>query len=110
MIMGQDLYGSFRPSSLDRRGDERRRAVRSRNTTSLAFVSPFTQLEQRRAHRTRIAPLTVIRQLVAVIRLWRRRAGSRQKLHELSDHVLKDIGLRREHLLSEFSKPIWRLD
>jgi len=24
--------------------------------------------------------------------------------------VLKDIGLRREHLLSEFSKPIWRLD
>ena len=108
--MEQDLYGPFRLSALDRRGDERRRAVRSRNTTSMALVTPFTQLEQRRAHPTSIAPLTVIRQLVAAIRLWRRRARSRQKLHELSDHVLKDIGLRREHLLSEFSKPIRRLD
>ena len=110
MIMRQDLYGSFRPSSLDRRGDERRRAVRSRNATSMALVLPFTQLERRRARPRRIAPATVIRQIVAAIRLWRMRARSRQKLHELSDHVLKDIGLRREHLLSEFSKPIWRLD
>ena len=108
--MEQDLYGPFRLSALDRRGDERRRAVRSRNTTSLAFVSPFTHLEQRRAHPTRIAPLTVIRQLVAAIRLWRRRARSRQKLHELSDHVLKDIGLRREHLVYEFPTSFWRLD
>jgi len=76
----------------------------------MALVLPFTQLERRRARPRRIAPATVIRQIVAAIRLWHRRARSRQKLHELSDHVLKDIGLRREHLLSEFSKPIWRLD
>ena len=110
MFIGQDLYGSFRPSSLDRRGDERRRAVRSRNATSMALVLPFTQLERRRARPRRIAPATVIRQIVAAIRLWRMRARSRQKLHELSDHVLKDIGLRREHLVYEFPTPFWRLD
>lgn len=30
---------------------------------------------------------------------WQRRASERAHLHELSDHVLKDIGLTRERLL-----------
>jgi uncharacterized protein YjiS (DUF1127 family) len=31
-------------------------------------------------------------------------------LRELDDHMLKDIGLRREELGYEFPKPFWRWD
>jgi uncharacterized protein YjiS (DUF1127 family) len=43
-----------------------------------------------------MAPLTAIRRIVAAVRQRRGRARSRQQLRELSDHLLKDIGLRRE--------------
>jgi uncharacterized protein YjiS (DUF1127 family) len=76
----------------------------------MTLVLPFTQLEQRRLHSTRIAAMTVIRQLVAAIRLWRRRARAHRELHELSDHTLKDIGLRREDFVYDFPKPFWHLD
>jgi uncharacterized protein YjiS (DUF1127 family) len=54
--------------------------------------------------------LTATRQAVAAIRLWRARARSRQELRELSDHLLKDIGLRREVVGYEFPAPFWHCD
>jgi uncharacterized protein YjiS (DUF1127 family) len=57
-----------------------------------------------------IAPLTAIRRIVAAIGLWRARARSRQELRELSDYMLKDIGLRREDVGYGFPKPFWRCD
>jgi uncharacterized protein YjiS (DUF1127 family) len=35
---------------------------------------------------------------------------SRQKLRELSEHLLKDIGLRREDVGYKFQKPFWHCD
>jgi uncharacterized protein YjiS (DUF1127 family) len=64
----------------------------------------------RRADTRHIAVLTVIRLIIAAIRRWRERAHSRQQLRELSDHMLKDIGLRREDVGYEFPKPIWHCD
>jgi uncharacterized protein YjiS (DUF1127 family) len=51
--------------------------------------------------------LTAIRLIVAAIRRWRERARSVQQLRELSDHMLRDIGLRPEDLGYEFPKPFW---
>jgi uncharacterized protein YjiS (DUF1127 family) len=53
----------------------------------------------RRAKTKPIAPLTAIRRIVAAIRLWRGRTRSRQQLRELDDHLLKDIGLKREDIV-----------
>lgn len=60
--------------------------------------------------RRRISPLSAIQWIVLALRLWRARARSRQKLCELSDHLLKDIGLRREDVGHEFPKPFWHRD
>jgi uncharacterized protein YjiS (DUF1127 family) len=57
---------------------------------------------------TEIAPLGPIGRIVATIRLWRRRARSRQELRELNDHLLKDIGLSRDAVAYEVAKPFWR--
>jgi len=61
----------------------------------------------RRAKNRHIAPFTAIRLIVAAIRRWRERTRSRQQLRELSDHVLRDIGLRRGDVGYEFPKPFW---
>jgi uncharacterized protein YjiS (DUF1127 family) len=91
----------FRPSSLNARCDERRQA--------LPDVPPIIR-SFRRAEIINIAPRTVIRRIVAAIGLWCARARSRQELRELSEHLLKDIGLRREHVGYQFPKPFWRSD
>src|ERR1700720_1330968 len=43
VMMGQNLHGSFRMSTLDRRGDERRRALRSSGITS-TYLRPAAYL------------------------------------------------------------------
>src|SRR4051812_25554539 len=43
-------------------------------------------------------PLAAIRWVMTAIQLWRRKARLRQELHEINDHTLKGIGLRRERL------------
>lgn len=101
VMMEQSLSGMFRPSSLDARCDERRQASPD--------VPPIRR-SFRRAETSHTAPLTVIRRIVAAIRRWRARAGSRQELRELSEHLLKDIGLRREDVGYEFPKLFWRCD
>jgi uncharacterized protein YjiS (DUF1127 family) len=117
-----------RLSSLDRRGDERRGAVRGPETVwvssastfdlaaphgSALWASPDGPLAGRAPHHieTRhIAPLTAIRRIAAAIRLWRGRARSQQQLRELDDRLLRDIGLNREDVGYEFPKPFWRWD
>jgi uncharacterized protein YjiS (DUF1127 family) len=85
-MMDQGLDERFRPSLLNARFDELRQA------------SP------------NIAPLMVIRRIVAAIGLRRARARSQQELRELSDLTLKDIGLRREDVGSPFPKLFWQCD
>ena len=93
----------FRPSSLNARCDERRQA--------LPDVPPKTR-SFRRAETIHIAPRSVIRRIVAAIGLWCARALSRPELRELSEHLLKDIGLRREDVGYGFPKLFlfWRCD
>ena len=49
-----------------------------------------------RATGDHIAPLAMIRRILAAMRLRRARIRSRQQLKELDNHLLKDIGLGRE--------------
>jgi uncharacterized protein YjiS (DUF1127 family) len=103
-MMEQSLY-RFRAPLLDRRGDQRRNAAHSRSAAAIAFALPFAGPAPRRARTRPIAPLTEIRRIVAAMWRWRNRARSGRQLRELSDHLLKDIGLRREDVGYEFPKP-----
>jgi uncharacterized protein YjiS (DUF1127 family) len=47
------------------------------------------------------------RQVVAVLRLWRRRARDRAELASLDDRMLDDIGLTRIDIMREIGKPFW---
>jgi uncharacterized protein YjiS (DUF1127 family) len=55
-------------------------------------------------------PLTALRQVAAAIREWRWRIRSHRELGRLSNHLLKDIGLRREETGYRMMKPHWRHD
>jgi uncharacterized protein YjiS (DUF1127 family) len=72
--------------------------------------APLTGRAPPRAETGHIALLTAIRRIVAAIRVRRGRARSRQQLRELDDHLLKDIGLKREAAGHEFPKPLWHWD
>jgi uncharacterized protein YjiS (DUF1127 family) len=54
--------------------------------------------------------LGVGRRLLAAFRAWRRRDRSWDDLHRLSDHMLKDIGLPREHLRHRFIQANQHID
>lgn len=45
---------------------------------------------------------------IEVALLWTERARQRQQLLELSDHMLRDIGLTRADAWAEADKPFWR--
>ena len=49
-----------------------------------------------------------LKSMTDVIAIWRRRARDRDALHRLNDHYLQDIGLTRQEVMMEFSKPFWR--
>ena len=120
-MMEENLHGAYRLSSLDRRGDEPRRAGCCYGATAIVYAldrtaqqewplrsllgMPLTGQTPRRRQRNP-KPLSTIRRIVAAIRLWSDRSRSRQELRELSDHLLKDIGLRREHLVYKFPRPV----
>ena len=46
--------------------------------------------------------------LPALVALWFARAGTRRKLAELDDRILRDIGLTRQDVDREAAKPFWR--
>jgi uncharacterized protein YjiS (DUF1127 family) len=128
-MMEESMHGEASLCLLGHRHDQRRSAacrpetIWDRSAMSLAHaaqdgspllrVSPRVPLagwSPRPAAPRRIAPLTALRWIVAAIRQWRGRVGSRPQLRELDDHLLKDIGLRREEVGYEFPKPFWRWD
>jgi uncharacterized protein YjiS (DUF1127 family) len=77
------------------------------------WASPETPLAKwlpPRAGTSRIAPLAALHRIATALRLRRERDRSRQQLRELNDHLLKDIGLRREDLGFEAPKPPWHRD
>ena len=45
---------------------------------------------------------------LSLLLLWMNRSGQRQDLAELEDHQLRDIGLTRDDIRRECSKPFWR--
>jgi uncharacterized protein YjiS (DUF1127 family) len=51
---------------------------------------------------------TTLRRLIRLLRRWRERAHSRRELGELDDHILQDIGLSRDTLLREPTRPFWQ--
>jgi uncharacterized protein YjiS (DUF1127 family) len=71
---------------------------------------PLWGPKQRRAETGLIALLTAVRRIGAAIRLWPEHARSRQQLRELSDHMLKDIGLTRAEVGHEFPQPFRHCD
>ena len=46
--------------------------------------------------------------LVEAVLAWLDRVRQRRDLSELSDHMLKDIGLSRSDVEAEVAKPFWR--
>jgi len=119
--MNQDLREALPLWSLDRRGDGPRRTAVTRETVGVSsprFIRPVPlgdtlgmvhdAAPRRVADRTTtdpITPLTIIRRVLAVMRLRRARVRARQQLKELDNHLLKDIGLRREAVDYTSAKP-----
>jgi uncharacterized protein YjiS (DUF1127 family) len=54
------------------------------------------------------APWTSAVAVVEGALAWFERARQRRHLSELSDHMLKDIGLSRADVEAEAAKPFWR--
>jgi uncharacterized protein YjiS (DUF1127 family) len=126
-MMEESMHGEFRPSSFGHGHHKSRSAARLSRTVDATLVHSFypalrhrsTQWASldvplthtpRRAKNSHIAPLAAIRLIVAAIRQRRERARSRQQLRELRDHMLGDIGLRRQDVGYEFPKPFWYRD
>lgn len=84
-----------------------------------AIDTPRIDSPARRRAETRIRPYTRARRLASpgrpfwkrwldTLLLWQKRAATRQAMLQMSDHVLKDIGLTRSQVVHEAEKPIWR--
>jgi uncharacterized protein YjiS (DUF1127 family) len=50
----------------------------------------------------------ILHALVLQILIWHERSRQRRDLAQLSDHMLRDIGLSRADVWSECEKPFWR--
>jgi uncharacterized protein YjiS (DUF1127 family) len=111
-MMKEDLREVLPLWSLDRRGDGPRGAATVRETLGVSsprFVravplgDPLGMVRDAsprrasdRAATDHIAPLAMIRRILAAMRLRRGRVRSRHQLKELNNHLLKDIGFGRE--------------
>jgi uncharacterized protein YjiS (DUF1127 family) len=49
-----------------------------------------------------------IRRAADVVLVWHQRARERRQLLELSDHMLRDIGISRSDAIGEAERPFWR--
>jgi uncharacterized protein YjiS (DUF1127 family) len=54
------------------------------------------------------SPDTLVRNVLAVVRIWRRRAQVRRELAALSARELQDMGTCWSSIACEVSKPFWR--
>ena len=50
----------------------------------------------------------LVRDVLALIAIWRRRAHERQMLMTMDDMMLRDIGITRCDAMNEAEKPFWR--
>jgi uncharacterized protein YjiS (DUF1127 family) len=48
------------------------------------------------------------RRVFAAMRRWHERVRQRRQLLQLSDHMLRDLGITRAEALGEAEKPFWR--
>lgn len=55
-----------------------------------------------------IGPVQAVSFLLDLLATWERRARERRKLAEMSDHMLRDLGISRNAALRESRKSIWR--
>ena len=51
---------------------------------------------------------SVLRRVIRLLQRWRERMRSHPQLCELDDYILRDIGLTRDALLCESTRPYWR--
>jgi uncharacterized protein YjiS (DUF1127 family) len=49
-----------------------------------------------------------VNRLLRTLTTWHERSRQRQRLAELDDHLLRDIGITRAQAQAEFDKPFWR--
>jgi len=49
-----------------------------------------------------------LRRLMDLLALWQRRSVDRQRLHDMDERLLKDMGIDRIDALQEAAKPFWR--
>ena len=108
----ENLRGDPRPTSLGYQDHQSGQTIHRFKTTSVWAATRLPETVPASAIRAfdRAALLTAIRQIAVSIRRWRQRARSRQRLHELNDHLLKDIGLRREDVIyrvEKYGDPKW---
>lgn len=57
----------------------------------------------------RSAARRALMRAVATVSAWHERARQRRALMELSDHMLRDIGMSRAEALCEATRPFWRV-
>ena len=55
------------------------------------------------------SPLQMLHGLSDLIGAWERRARERRMMAEMSDHMLKDLGISRGDAVRESQKPFWRV-
>lgn len=84
-------------------------------STAVALTSPVQAAVTTRRLYGDVPALTVrpgrgrwLRGAGAVLARWHERARQRRALAGLSDHLLKDVGLRRDEVALEVSKRFWQ--
>jgi uncharacterized protein YjiS (DUF1127 family) len=82
-------------------------------STAAAFTSPV-QTMLNGPHYGALPQLTVrphgrrwVKRAVDAVLTWHERARERRQLMELSDHMLRDIGISRAEAFGEAEKPFW---
>ena len=74
--------------------------------TSVPLGTSYATLAGRTAYRP--AGRALWTQVAELLLTWVERVRQRRQLGQLSDHMLKDIGLARADVETEVSKPFWR--
>ena len=75
------------------------------------MTSSYTESRQRFHHQSRISmnSLSVmVRNLLAIVQIWRARARFRRDLAALSERELQDMGTCWSSIAYEIGKPFWR--
>jgi uncharacterized protein YjiS (DUF1127 family) len=75
------------------------------------MTSSYPESRQRFHHQSRVSmnsPSVMVRNILAIVQIWRTRARFRRNLAALSERELQDMGTCRSFIAYEISKPFWR--